>query len=107
MVNVLFEFAGAQCAQTEDENLGSTKVKRKKRQPFTLDFENPSEIDMSLFMPAENLRSTLLVQRGAAFNVLLPEDVHYDALNLVHLFLRPSVLVSNIFGHVFLYNQDD
>ncbi|KAG0622472.1 hypothetical protein M758_3G099900 [Ceratodon purpureus] len=81
-----------QRAQTEDENLGSTKVKRKKRQPFTLDFENPSEIDMSLFMPAENLQSTLLVQRGGAFNGLLPEDVHYEALNLVHLFLRPSVL---------------
>lgn len=108
MVNILFlSFAEGQRAQTEDENLGSTKVKRKKRQPFTLDFENPSEIDTSLFMPAEDLRSTLLLQRGAAFNGLLPEDVHYEALNLVHLFLRPSVLVSNILSHVFLNDQDD
>ena len=72
-----------------------------------LDFENPSELDMSPFMPAEDLRATLLVQRGAAFNGLLPEDVHYEALNLVHLFLRPSVLVSDTLGHVPLNNQDD
>lgn len=78
--------------QTGDENPSSTKVKRKKRQPFVLDFENPPEIDMSLFNRAQDLRSTLLVQRGVAFNGLLPEDVHYEALNLVHLFLRPSIL---------------
>lgn len=100
-------FADGQRGQAGDENLGCAKVKRKKRQPFTLDFENPSEIDMSLFQPAADLRSTLLVQRGAAFNGLLPEDVHYDALNLVHLFLRPSVLVSLIsLGYFSLRKQD-
>jgi len=97
------EFADGQRGQAGDENLRCTKVKRKKRQPFTLDFENPAEIDMSLFKPAADLRSTLLVQRGAAFNGLLPEDVHYEALNLVHLFLRPSVLVSLDYG--FLHKQ--
>lgn len=73
---------------------------RKKRQPSAIDFENPSEIDLSLFNPAEDLRLTVLLQRGSSFNGFLPEDVRYEDLDLVHLFLRPSVLVSNTICHV-------
>nr|PNR50721.1 hypothetical protein PHYPA_009907 [Physcomitrium patens] len=82
--------------QCKEEISGPFKVKRKKRQPLVIDFENPSEIDLSLFNPAQVVRSTVLSQRRASFNGLLPDDVHYEALDLVHLFLRPSVLRENL-----------
>lgn len=68
--------------------------KRKKRQHFLLDFENPLELDMSKFEPPENPNSTLLVHRGGSCSSLLPPDLHYEALNLVTLFLKPTVQVS-------------
>lgn len=68
--------------------------KRKKRQHFLLDFENPLELDMSKFEPPENRNSTLLVHRGGSCSSLLPPDLHYEALNLVTLFLKPTVQVS-------------
>lgn len=78
----------------EDDDMENMKKKRKKRQPFVFDFENPPDIDMSIFNQSEDPRSTLLVQRRDSVNTLLPEDVHYEALNLVHLFLRPFVMVT-------------
>jgi hypothetical protein len=71
-----------------------SKKKRKKRQHFVLDFENPLELDMSKFEPPENPNSTLLVHRGGSCSSLLPPDLHYEALNLVTLFLKPTVQVS-------------
>ncbi|CAN5975860.1 unnamed protein product [Sphagnum jensenii] len=65
--------------------------KRKKRQHFLLDFENPLELDMSKFEPPENRNSTLLVHHGGSCSSLLPPDLHYEALNLVNLFLKPTV----------------
>ena len=75
------------------EETAARRTKRKKRQPFVLDFENPPEMDLSAFEPPPDPRSTLLVNRGVSVNTLLPKDLHYEALNLVRLFLRPSVLV--------------
>ncbi|KAH9555802.1 hypothetical protein CY35_08G136100 [Sphagnum magellanicum] len=68
-----------------------SKKKRKKRQHFVLDFENSLELDMSKFGPPENPNSTLLVHRGGSCSSLLPPDLHYEALNLVTLFLKPTV----------------
>jgi len=71
-----------------------SKKKGKKQQHFVLDFENPLELDMSKFEPPENPNSTLLVHRGGSCSSLLPPDLHYEALNLVTLFLKPTVQVS-------------
>lgn len=71
-----------------------SKKKKKKRQHFVLDFENPLKLDMSKFEPPENPNSTLLVHWGGSCSSLLPPDLHYEALNLVTLFLKPTVQVS-------------
>ncbi|KAH8955534.1 hypothetical protein BDL97_08G144500 [Sphagnum fallax] len=72
--------------------------RRKKRQHFLLDFENPLELDMSKFEPPENRNSTLLVHHGGSCSSLLPPDLHYEALNLVTLFLKPTVQVKRFKG---------
>jgi hypothetical protein len=78
----------------EVESTEDTKKKRKKRERFFLDFENPAELDMSKFEPPQKPNSTLLVHRGGSFSSLLPVDLHYEPLNLVSLFLQSSVQVS-------------
>ncbi|KAG6546966.1 hypothetical protein Mapa_011582 [Marchantia paleacea] len=68
------------------------KIKRKKKEPYVVDFENLPEIDRSAFEPSKNLRSSFMPHSLTPASLLLPEDYHFETSSLLKFFLRPSTL---------------
>eukprot|EP01018_Ginkgo_biloba_P004018 Gb_19968 [translate_table: standard] len=77
---------------SSDVSLGEKKIKKAKREPFSVNFMNPPEIDMSAFGPPKSQRSLLLPQNNSSITTILPEDCHYQPEELVRLFVQPSVM---------------
>ncbi|XP_050216121.1 condensin complex subunit 2-like [Mercurialis annua] len=88
------------CKSREDVPVaesGSTfKTKRQKNQ-------NQAEVDVvfrisseeepvDIFAPPKSLKNLLLPENRAPLSTTLPEDCHYEPLNLLKLFLLPNVL---------------
>eukprot|EP00249_Psilotum_nudum_P032004 c47091_g1_i1 orf=213-2336(+) len=71
------------------------KKKRPKSEKFLLDFLKPPKIDMTTFAPPSDTRSLLLSHTNYAASTLLPEDCHYQAEDLVKLYLLPSIMCIN------------
>ncbi|KAH9320861.1 hypothetical protein KI387_015500 [Taxus chinensis] len=69
------------------------KSKKRKREPFSVDFLNPTETEnVTLFGPPKSQRTLLLPQNSAFNRTTLPEDCHYQPEEFVKLFLLPSVM---------------
>ncbi|XP_057862011.2 condensin complex subunit 2 isoform X2 [Cryptomeria japonica] len=79
----------AQSALSEKDN----KLKKKKKEPFSIDFLNCSETENNnFFAPPKTQRSLLLPQNSASNRSTLPEDCHYQPEEFVKLFLMPCVM---------------
>eukprot|EP01018_Ginkgo_biloba_P026384 Gb_02904 [translate_table: standard] len=69
------------------------KTKKRKREPFSIDFLNPLDIEKAAsFAPPKNQRTLLLPQNHSSVRTTLPEDCHYQPEEFVKLFLLPSVM---------------
>jgi condensin complex subunit 2 len=78
-----------------EASLNDNKVKKRKREPFSIDFLNrPDTENGAAFAPPKNQRLLLLPQSSSSGKTTLPEDCHYQPEGLVKLFLLPSVMVS-------------
>ncbi|CAH9060356.1 unnamed protein product [Cuscuta europaea] len=67
------------------------KTKSKKEKP-DIEFEKSLDKDLShIFDPPKNPKSLLLPAKREPANRLLPEDCHYQPVDLVKLFLLPNV----------------
>lgn len=76
-----------------EASLNDNKVKKRKREPFSIDFLNrPDTENGAAFAPPKNQRLLLLPQSSSSGKTTLPEDCHYQPEGLVKLFLLPSVM---------------
>lgn len=73
------------------------KKERKKKLPFSFDFNVPAEPDLVMFDPPKNPKSLLLPRKTVPQSTLLPEDFHFEAPSLAKFILRASVWVSSNF----------
>ncbi|KAL2652760.1 hypothetical protein R1flu_020888 [Riccia fluitans] len=88
-----WKYAKPKCNVQPDPTEGDKKPKskRKKKEPFVIDFENLPEIDRSSMLAP--VKHTRMPQTSAsAASILLPEDYYSETSSLLKFFLRPSVV---------------
>ncbi|VFQ89464.1 unnamed protein product [Cuscuta campestris] len=70
-----------------------TKSTKSKKEKIDIEFEKSLDKDLShIFDPPKNPKSLLLPANRAPANRLLPEDCHYQPVDLVKLFLLPNIM---------------
>ncbi|KAJ4848570.1 hypothetical protein Tsubulata_040953 [Turnera subulata] len=86
---------GSEDRSAEDKGSPATtkRSKPKKQAEIDVDFSKALGEEMpDIFVPPKNPKSLLLPANRAPCNRTLPEDCHYQPVDLVKLFLRPNVM---------------
>lgn len=97
------------CLSVDDANKPATKRKTKEKEVFKIDFTTPIEkshkdIQKELFAPPDKINSLSIPKATKAKETdnLLPDDMHFDARQLVTLFLKPKFTVMFLFPTLLL-----
>ncbi|XP_071730022.1 condensin complex subunit 2-like [Rutidosis leptorrhynchoides] len=80
-------------ANEDRSQMSPKKTRIKKQVEVDIEFTKALDDDMAdIFAPPKNLKSLLLPENRERCNTTLPEDVHYQPMDLVKLFLLPNVM---------------
>ncbi|XP_024542601.1 condensin complex subunit 2-like [Selaginella moellendorffii] len=69
------------------------KPTKKKKEPFSIIYTCAPEMETHAFAKPRDLRANLLPQSRQSASTTLPEDLRYEADDLLRLFLRPSKML--------------